>query len=164
MTAIEYPRQTVLVTARAITEVMGKEVEKDNVVSVSWHTPVSVEPQLYAVAIGKERFTTELIQKSRNFAVNFMTMDDAEKLVYCGTTSGEHIDKFKGAGLTMVDASTIDCPVIKEAAAYMECEVAQEVEAGDHIIFIGRVTYQVELKRDKRPFQIDDNKFTTTVD
>ena len=160
---IDYPRQVVLVTARAKAQVMGKEMEKDNVTSAAWHMPVSFEPMLYALAVGKERFTRELIHESGNFVINFMLYEDVDKIIHCGNRSGEHTDKFQSAGLTKMDASTIDCPVLKEAAAYLECEVVQEVEAGDHIIFIGKVTHQVELVKGKRPFQIEGEEFTTTI-
>ena len=45
----------------------------------------------------------------------------------------------------------------------MECEVINEVEAGDHIIFIGKVLYS-ELKDEsaERLFQKTGTDFTTT--
>jgi flavin reductase (DIM6/NTAB) family NADH-FMN oxidoreductase RutF len=31
------------------------------------------------------------------------------------------------------------CPVLDQAVAWLECQVEQEVEAGDHVLVIGRV-------------------------
>ena len=86
-------------------------------------------------------------------------------MLYCGTTRGEHTDKFKESGLTKEDCEKIDCCRIREAAAYLECEVVDEITTGDHSIFVGRVLKSDILNNEKRIFQFGDiNEFTTTVD
>ena len=54
---IPYPRNVILVTCEAETDIMGKEVDKKNAITLSWHMPVSFNPWLYAIAIGKEKFS-----------------------------------------------------------------------------------------------------------
>ncbi len=153
MSAITDPRQVVLVTCRSHMEVMGKRSEKDNIITVAWHMPVSFSPELYAISIGTTRFSCSIIQKSRAFAVNFIPYTLKEKAVICGSSSGRHADKFKKAGLNLVEAEAIDCGLIKEAAACLECEVINEVAAGDHIIFIGKVVSSKQNKTGKRLLQ-----------
>ena len=63
------------------------------------------------------------------------------------------MDKFKETKLEKEEAKSIDCPVIKQALATLECHVIQEVEAGDHIIFIGKVLNITENKKGKKIFQ-----------
>lgn len=162
MSEITAPRQTVLVSCRGKTIVMGKEVEKDNIIALDWHMPVSFEPELYAISIGKTRFSLNLIKNSKVFVVNFMPFELKDSVLLCGTRHGEHIDKFKEAGLTKEESAKIDCPRIKEALACLECEVTAETDAGDHVIFIGKVVNSELKKQGKRIFHLTERDFTTT--
>ena len=85
--ALLYPRQTILVT----TELEGK----DNIITLDWHMPVSVKPLLYAICIGKKKFSRKLIDDSGVFAVNFVPYKLKDAAIFCGRNSGEHIDKFE---------------------------------------------------------------------
>jgi flavin reductase (DIM6/NTAB) family NADH-FMN oxidoreductase RutF len=162
MALLTNPRQTVIVTCRSRAHVMGKEVEKDNAITVDWHMPVSFKPQLYAIAIGNTRFSHRLIHESRAFVVNFLPSTMKDAAIYCGRHTGEHRNKIKEAGLTMHDADNVDCFRIGGAVGFMECEVVQEIDAGDHTIFIGKVVHADLVKEEKRLFHTDGDKFTTT--
>ena len=162
MSSLNGPRQAILVTSSAEVKVMGIQKEKDNIITLAWHMPVSHNPNLYAIALGKQRFSTGIIQKSKCFAVNFMPAELEKEILLCGRKSGISSDKFKLCSFRKVECTTIECPRIKEAIGYLECELVQEIEAGDHIIFIGKVL-KSELSEDKkRLFNIKDDIFTTT--
>ncbi|MCX8147448.1 MAG: flavin reductase family protein [Candidatus Woesearchaeota archaeon] len=161
---IAYPRQVILVTSEAEAEIMGKRIEKSNIMAASWHMPASFEPLMYAIAVGKQRFSYELIKKSKVFCVNFMPFSLKDKVLFCGRKSGRLIDKFKESGLTPEECEKIHCKRIKEALAYIECEVINEVEAGDHVIFIGKAVNLKLKKEGKRVFQKGGDIFTTTED
>ncbi len=156
------PRQTVLVTCRGKAKVLGREQEKDNIITVAWHMPLSVEPPMYAVAIGKPRFSAKLITASKVFCVNFIPKSMQEAALYCGRNSGEHVDKFSQAGLELEECEKIDCPRIAGCLGHLECEVVEQVEAGDHIIFIAKVAHSQQQKEDKRLFHMGGDRFTTT--
>lgn len=166
MPSIYNPSQVVLVTSRAEIDIIGKEVVKDDIITLSWHMPVSFDPAIYAVAIGKSKFSAKLIGKSGVFVVNFIPQTLEKQAIFCGTHHGEHMDKFRETGLTREEAEKIECPRIKEALAYIECELVNTVEAGDHYIFIGKVVNSAERGQGKRLFQkpsATGYKFTTTV-
>ncbi|HZX44702.1 MAG TPA: flavin reductase family protein [Candidatus Nanoarchaeia archaeon] len=139
MTELTDPRQVILVTSREEMDILGKKEIKDNIITLAWHMPTSFDPLLYAISVGKTRFTSEIIKRSRVFVVNFVSEKLADKAMLIGTKSGRHIDKFKESGLTKEEADSIDCCRIREAAAYAECEVVNEIETGDHTLFIGKV-------------------------
>lgn len=163
MSEITHPRQVVLISSRANVEIMGKEQTKDNVMTIAWHMQTSFKPELYAISIGKTRFSHKLIKKSRVFVVNFMSHKNEKEVLLCGRTAGEHVDKFKKANLTKLEAEKIDCPIVKEAIAYLECEVIDELDTGDHTVFVGKVVKSDLNKQDRRPFQLTGNDFTTTI-
>ena len=158
---IAYPRQVILVTSQATTDIMGKKVDKKNIFTLSWHMPVSFDPLLYAISAGKQRFSYGLIKKSGVFCVNFMPYELKDKVMFCGSTSGRMKDKFAESGLTETDCEKIHCPRIKEALAYLECEVTEEIEAGDHVIFIGKVLNANKVKDGRRIFQSKQGFITT---
>jgi len=56
------------------------------------------------------------------------------------------------------EAEIINCPGIKQALGYLECEVVDEIETGDHILFIGRVTKAELRKRGVKLFHISGDK------
>lgn len=153
MSEISDPRHTVLVTCR--------DKGKDNVITLSWHSPVSFSPELYCIMVAFPRFSHDLIKKSKVFCVNFMSIDDEEKVMFCGTKSGKDTDKFEEVAFGKEKCRKIDCPRIKEALGYIECKVVNAVKAGDHTIFIGEVVNS-ELKREGKRILQDGAGFTTT--
>ncbi|MFC1728051.1 flavin reductase family protein [Nanoarchaeota archaeon] len=157
------PRQTILVSTRGNAEVLSKKIKKDNIFTLSWHTPVSFEPFLYAISISPKRFSYKLIKESGVFCVNFISKDLKKQALFCGSQTGEHMDKFKETKLTKGECSKIDCPSIKESLGCLECEVINEIEGGDHLIIIGKVLNICENKKGKRLFQTKGRTFTTTV-
>jgi len=161
---IANPKQVILVTTRAeIKTRFSPELEtKDNIFALAWHMPVSFEPPLYAISAGKTRYSAKLIQSSKVFVVNFMPYQLKDAVLFCGRHSGEHVDKFKETGLEKEEADRIDCPRIRQASGFLECRVVNEVEAGDHIIFIGEVLNMKLKKQGKRLFQKGGELFTTT--
>lgn len=163
MPSVNHPTQVVLVTAKEEVTVLGKKQIKDNIITLAWHMPTSFEPMLYAISVGKTRFSCKLIKESKAFVVNFVPYTLEKEVLFCGTRSGEHMDKFKEAGLTREEARKIDCPRIKEALAYLECEVVNEIETGDHIIFVGKVIHSEEKEEGKRLLQKNHTQFTTTL-
>ena len=157
------PRQTVVVTCRGAAEVLGKEKLIDSGLTVAWHCPLSFDPELYGIAIGKTRFSKKLISENKVFAVNFLSFEQKDIALTFGTTSGQTTDKFKESGTTKEDCDTIDCCRIRESAAYLECEVIDEFEVGDHIFFVGKVGKKKQNTEGKRLFYKGDNQFTSTV-
>lgn len=129
------------VTSTATAEILGKEIEKDTIHLCDWHMPVSRKPRMYAIAVPKGRFISELIMKSHAFAVHFLP--PLEKTAsFCKSYSGRYVDKFQKTGLTRIPAERIEGSRIKEAHSFLECELADHIEQGDHHIFIGTVVHQ----------------------
>jgi flavin reductase (DIM6/NTAB) family NADH-FMN oxidoreductase RutF len=130
--AYSAPRQVVLLTAR--------HEGAENVWPIDWHTPLSLEPELYGIALNKTGYGTELIRNSGAFVINFVPAAWEEQILFCGRTSGRAVDKFVAAGLAKEEAESIGAPRLAEALGWLECRVDQVVEAGDHTLFISRVT------------------------
>lgn len=116
--------------------------DKKSIITVAWHCPVSIKPPILAIAVGKSRFSAELIEKSKEFIINIPNWKLFEAMLYCGTYSGRDIDKFKEAKLTPEKAKKLRrTPKIKECIGAIECRLIDKIEVGDHIVFFGEVLY-----------------------
>ncbi|MEO0068212.1 MAG: flavin reductase family protein [candidate division WOR-3 bacterium] len=116
--------------------------DKNSIITIAWHCPVSIKPPALAIAVGKTRFSAELIARSGEFIVNIPDWKLLEAMLYCGTHSGREVDKFKEAKLTAEKAvKLLKAPKIKECIGAIECAVIDKTEIGDHIIFFGEVVY-----------------------
>ena len=148
------PRQVILVSSRYN--------DKDNVMTLSWHSPVSFTPELYAIMVGKQRFSYGLIKQSKCFCVNFISKEDKGLALIAGRKSGKEHNKF--SEIEKEECESIDCPRLKKAMAFLECKLVKEVEAGDHVIFIGEVVNKKILEKGGRLFQVEGDTFTTTME
>ncbi|HDD45835.1 MAG TPA: flavin reductase [Candidatus Aenigmarchaeota archaeon] len=151
MSELTGARQVVLVTTRY--------EGKDNIITLAWHTPLSFEPFLYGIVIGKERYSYALVSKSKIFCVNFIPAEMKEIAIKCGTVSGRDIDKFTAFGIEKEECKAIDCARIKNCLGYLECKVIKEVEVGDHAIFVGNVEREEYIKDGKRLYHITNSLF-----
>ncbi|MBU0732412.1 flavin reductase family protein [Patescibacteria group bacterium] len=147
------PRQVVLITCR--------QGEKDNIITLAWHMPLSFEPMIYGIALGFTRYSYEMIKKSGVYVVNFMSLDYEREVLYIGKHSGSEYDKFKETSLESEEAAMIDCPVIKQASAFLECQVKEEIKTGDHALFAGEVMRAEKREDADRIFQISGSNFST---
>jgi len=124
------------------------------VMSASWVFPLSMDPPLFGVSISPKRHSFGLIRKGRAFAINIPTADMEKAVVACGTKSGRDSDKFADTGLTKEEGVRV--PLIKECSASIECEVVNELEAGDHVVFVGKLIKKIERSRGKGLYQSED--------
>ncbi|RZN56621.1 MAG: flavin reductase family protein [Candidatus Methanomethylicota archaeon] len=127
-----YPRQTVLIVS------ISKE-GKPNIMTLNWSSPVSFNPPMLCIAVGKQRYSVELIKETKEFVVAIPSEGMEKEVLFCGSSSGRNIDKFKETKLTPIKAKYVRPPLIKECVANLECEVVEEIETGDHILFIARI-------------------------
>ena len=96
-------------------------------------TSVSIDPPLLLVNIARSAFGCDAFTGSRGFAVNILAAnqrDLSNRFARAGT------DKFANQDW---HAAVSGSPIIDEVVAWFDCEHFEQVDAGDHIILIGRV-------------------------
>ena len=108
----------------------------------AWHLKCSREPALFAVCLSKNGYTHKLIQQSKEFVVAVPNKELEKEVLFFGTTHGNEVAKFKETGIETEPAKFIKSPLIKKATINFECVLEKEVDAGDHIIFIGKILNQ----------------------
>jgi flavin reductase (DIM6/NTAB) family NADH-FMN oxidoreductase RutF len=95
---------------------------------------VSAEPPLLLVCVDKRSQTLPALQHSRRFVVNYLS---AGRDALANLFASKEPDKF--ADVAWRPASNGMPWLHEDSLAYAECTTIQEVEAGDHVVLIGRV-------------------------
>jgi len=120
---------------------------KMNIIVIGMFASFSSNPTLVGIGVAPSRYSYDLIRKSREYVVNVVDENLMEAVRVCGERSGRDSDKFKLANLTPVKGVRVSAPYIQESPVNIECKVVQEIEAGDHTWFIGKVQ-AVHVKKD----------------
>ncbi len=96
-------------------------------------TSVSLDPPLVLICIGTSALSLPVFQTCGHFAINILAEDQTET---SSVFASKAPDKFEQAAWHPGPQGS---PVIDGAAAWLECAMHSQVEAGDHVILIGRV-------------------------
>ena len=128
----KYPEQIVIAIAK---DSKGKH----NPITLGWTMIVSGDPPMMAVSIGKTRWSLEAFRLAKEFVIAFPSEHQQEETMLFGTKSGRDTDKLAESGVTTQPAKQIDGVLLADAVANFECKLVGEMEAGDHVIFVGEV-------------------------
>jgi 3-hydroxy-9,10-secoandrosta-1,3,5(10)-triene-9,17-dione monooxygenase reductase component len=100
---------------------------------VSSFTSVSLEPPLVAFLPDKKSNSWRQIQAAGHFCVNILR-EGQEDL--CARFAARGADKFAGVDWR---AGTSGSPILENVMAWIDCELVETFESGDHYIAIGEV-------------------------
>lgn len=127
-----YPEQVAICIAK---DAQGKY----NPMTMGWVMPTSYKPPMFAISVGKTRYTCEAIRQSRAFVLAFPSEVQAAQAKLFGTKTGRSVDKLAMTGAAVEPARQIDGRLLSDAVANFECKVVSETETGDHVVFVGEV-------------------------
>ncbi len=151
----KYPEQVVIAIAK-------DKSGRANPVTLGWTMIASGEPPMMAIAVAKKHYSIETIRHSKSFTIAFPSSDMADAALFFGSRSGRDVDKFAEldaqhgrAHCKTEPAKKIDSLLLTDAVANFECMLESEAEAGDHIIFVGKiVTSHINTEPKKRLYTI----------
>lgn len=113
--------------------------------TASWVSQVSFEPPLVMVALGRERFCNRILREGRKFVVNVLEQGQEQ---LAGSFARDETGDRLGEVPTLEPQNT-GAPVLADALAYLDCQVTDIYEAGDHTLFIGQVVGAGVLREGK---------------
>jgi flavin reductase (DIM6/NTAB) family NADH-FMN oxidoreductase RutF len=99
-------------------------------------TSVSLNPLLLLICVDKTAHAHEQVEKAGRFAVNILTDDQEDVSRTFAATAEPEEGSLRGVAYRMGDHGS---PVLDDVLAYLECEVVDRCEGGDHTIYIGSV-------------------------
>ena len=120
-------------------------------------TSVSLNPLLLLVCIDHEAHAYQQVLQSGRFGVNILSEGQEElSKRFAAKAEPEH-GQLRGAAFQFGPHGT---PVLDGCLAYLECEVSDSCEGGDHTIFIGRVLGG-EVLRETPPLLFYQSRYRT---
>ncbi len=128
-----------------------------NGMMADWVMQVSFQPRLVACSLELKSTTLRNLRETNVFSVNLLESEDVELARrFAQPREASKIAGRSGGSAPVVHDKLRDvpyqageqtgCPVLDDALAYLECEVAQFVEAGDHILALGKVVAATVLR------------------
>ena len=106
--------------------------------SSSWVTQVSGEPPLVSASVDRNHYSHGLLRETRRFGLNVVGRKSRafEDFFYSSAAKAENnLERF-----ATIDAPS-GVPLLRDALVGFDCAVEDEVEAGDHTLFVARVEW-----------------------
>lgn len=104
--------------------------------TAAWLMQVSFDPLMLALSINPRNASWRLLHDGGGFTVSVLDEQQQHLARHFGLSSGRERDKLAGVAWR---AGSRGAPVLGEALAWFECELAGAMPAGDHEIVLGRV-------------------------
>ncbi|MEB2299272.1 flavin reductase family protein [Lysinibacillus xylanilyticus] len=101
--------------------------------TVNSFASVSIDPLLILWSLDKKSQLHPYFTVAQKFAVNILAYNQEH---LCTLFSSKIPDRFAHAKWS---TSALGLPVLHETAAILQCKTFQQIDAGDHTIFIGQV-------------------------
>ena len=118
----------------------------------SWLSQCSMTPPRVMLGVRHGTHSLEMVKLGKVFSVNFMAKTDKKILEQFFKPTPSHGDRFGDVEFSL---KTTQTPILKNAVAYLECEVKNILEAGDHSIVIGEVV-EAEVLKDEPTLIMSD--------
>jgi flavin reductase (DIM6/NTAB) family NADH-FMN oxidoreductase RutF len=116
----------------------ARDGDRRNGMTLNLAMQVSTSPKLVAIAVRCDAFTHELIAAGGAFSLNVLDRQDRALVRRFVKPVAVDIAAMTMNEVPYFDGST-GVPVLSGALAYVECEVREQVDCGDHSLFVGEV-------------------------
>ncbi len=110
--------------------------ERRDAFTAAWLTQVSFDPLLLVLGVNPQNASHQLLHAGGGFTVSVLTESQQDVARHFGLSSGRDHDKLAGFDWW---PGRRGAPVLRDALAWFECELAGTMPAGDHELALGRV-------------------------
>ncbi|MBA2287345.1 MAG: flavin reductase [Ktedonobacteraceae bacterium] len=107
-----------------------------NIFTANWLSQVSFEPPLLVVSVENTSMSLPMMLRSRLFTVNTLRAGDRQLAADLGKSALKVPDKLANIAYTL---GANGCPILRDALAWVACEVRHTVAAGDSTLVVGEV-------------------------
>lgn len=134
-TSIISPRLTVLVNTLDINGELTSS-------PYSWVFPLSFNPPLIGVGVGKNKQSHINAERTGEFVVCVVSPSFGQEAINCEKLHKPGDKLWEENNLHTQDSIRVKVPRIKESQAFLECKTRKILEySGDHIILVGEVVF-----------------------
>lgn len=110
---------------------------KPNFEAIAWANIVDYNPYLLSISSEKSHHTNKGIRENKEFSVNIPSVDMVAVTDYCGTHSGQTVDKSKIFDFFYGELK--NAPMISECPINIECKLVKTVELQHAELLIGEI-------------------------
>ena len=121
--------------------------DRRNAMTLNWATQVAFDPKLIGIGVEAAALTHELIAEGGVFSLCTVARDDRSIIRKFTKPVDVDLDAMSLNGFGFHEGVT-GAPILDQAPGYLDCEVRQSVDLGEHTFFIGEVL--------DAAFQVDD--------
>ena len=123
--------------------------ERRNGMTINWVTQLSFDPKLVGVSVERTALTHELVEAGGCFSVSVVDRED--RAIVRKFTKPVDVDLAAKTlnGFPFVERVS-GAPVLAQAVAFVDCEVRDRLEVGDHSFFVGEVVEAGFLKEEEK--------------
>jgi flavin reductase (DIM6/NTAB) family NADH-FMN oxidoreductase RutF len=107
-----------------------------NAFTANWLTQVSFDPPLLAVSVENDSKSLPMMLHSGKFTVNVYRAGERELAGLLGKSAVQHPDKMTGVAYEIGENG---CPILRNALAWVACEVRHTAPAGDSTLLVAEV-------------------------
>ncbi len=107
-----------------------------NAFTANWLSQASFDPPLLMVSVENASRSLPMILHSRVFTVNVLRSGGRELAGKLGKSAIQHPDKLVGLDY---EVGANGCPILRDALAWVACEVRHTAPAGDSTLIIAEV-------------------------
>ena len=103
-------------------------------ITINSFSSLSLDPALCAFSIGKDKFSTTWLQLDSELTINILSSEQGQLAWDCA--------KYKNDTFNNIDtfaSERVAVPSIKGALGFIECQISQIVDAGDHWLYICKI-------------------------
>lgn len=112
---------------------------RNNLMALSWWSYLSNHPATIGVCLSKRGFSGGLIAQSGEFCLCVPDESLREAALKCGACSGRDHDKAAEFGIALEPAERVGAMRVSSSRLVLECSLRQQVEVGDHVLYIAEV-------------------------
>ena len=127
------------------------KAERRNAMTLNWASQMSFDPKWIAIGVEHGAYTHELIMAGGVFALCLVDRED--RAIVRKFTKPVEVDLAAQTlnGFGYLDGPVTGAPVLAQSVAYLECEVRQTTEIGNHSVFFGEIVNAAFLQDEETP-------------
>lgn len=129
-----------------------KDGESHHAFTGSWFSQCSMKPPRVMLGVRHGTHSLELLKQGKVFSVNWVSKEDKKILEQFFKPTPSTGNRF---GDLTYQLKTTGTPILDKALAFLECEVIDIYEAGDHSVVIGEVV-NAETRNNDEPLVMSD--------
>ncbi|HEY0496721.1 MAG TPA: flavin reductase family protein [Kutzneria sp.] len=155
MTESDALRQVLATFLTGVTVVTTSGPDGPVGVTVNSFTSVSLDPALVLVCLKRSSGVRADFAEAKCFAVNILSEHQRSESRRFSRSAGKRLDDVP------YRHGDTGAPLLTDALAYLDCELHEQIDAGDHVIVLGRVRDFGGPRPDVRPLVFYGGRYSS---